>query len=38
MSEEELLETIKNDPKLVAKFKARMTKKKPPAKGKSNAK
>jgi hypothetical protein len=38
MSEEELLETIKNDPKLVAKFKARMPKKKPPAKGKSNAK
>jgi len=37
LSEEDVLETIKNDPALLEKFKKRMGKKKAPAKGKSNA-
>ena len=36
LSEEDVLETIKNDPALLEKFKKRMGKKKAPAKGKSN--
>jgi len=36
LSEEDVLETIKNDPKLLEKFKKRMGKKKAPTKGKPN--
>jgi len=37
LSEEDVLEAIRNNPKLAEKFKKRMGKKKAPAKGKSNA-